>query len=246
MFMNKHITMWTSALALILGLSSAGTAHAAGTPSVFPMTGTLDMEIHLDVAVTSGNGLSVTIDGHESVSRGTIASTKGKATFVAPYTPVPGNPKGSGVSISFPDIVMSDPVVHAKIIAGSDSSQTMSWQSSDGEVSLDPLAPNGSAMLVRGTANKTRVFTLDKVCGGLFIVGVRGIFPTGASLELTFVEGSSEVTRTVPLIGAGAALWTQLSKPVETGVNGSTKWTITADSSATSSPIGCRSIPVVQ
>jgi hypothetical protein len=244
MIMKKLFTTWTSAFALLLGLSCASVVHAAS--GIFPMTGTLDMEIHLDVAVTSGDGLSVTIDGHESVSRGMIASSKGKATFVAPYTPVPGNPKGSGVSIPFPDIAMTDPVVHARIIVGSESSNTMSWQSSDGEVSLDPLAPNGSAMLVRGSANKTRVFTLDKVCGGLFIIGVRGIFPTGASLELTFVEGSSQATRTVPLIGAGAALWTQLSAPVETDANGSVKWAITADSSATSSKIDCRSIPLVQ
>lgn len=242
--MQKLSTLWAGAFALALSLSGATSTHAA--PGVFPMTGTLDMEIHLDVAVVSNNGLAVTIDGHESVSRGAISSAKGSASFEAPYTPVPGNPKGSGVAISFPDIVMTNPIVHARVIIGSASSNTISWLASDGEVSLDPIAPNGSAMLVRGSADKTRVYTLDKACGGLFRVSVRGIFPTGASLELTFVEGSSQVTRTVPLIGAGAALWTQFSAPVETGVNGSTKWTISADSSATSNPISCRSIPVVQ
>lgn len=242
--MKKLSTLCAGVFALALSLSGTTNVHAAS--GIFPMAGTLDMEIHLDVAVTSGNGLSVTIDGHESVSRGTIASSKGNASFVAPYTPVPGNPKGSAVAIPFPDIAMSDPVVNARIIAGSESSQTISWQASDGRVSLDPLTPSGSAMIVRGAADKTRLYTLDKVCGGLFIVGVRGIFPTGASLELTFEEGNTSVTKTVPLIGAGTALWTQLSGPVQTGANGSTRWTVSAKSAAKSNSIDCRSIPVQQ
>ncbi len=236
---------YVSALALTLSLCGPGSARAANPASVFPMSGAVDMEIHLDVQVTSNNGISVTIDGHESVSRGTISSSKGRGAFVAPYTPVPGNPKGSAVAISFSEIQMSNPTVRARIIAGSESSETVSWKASDGEVSLDPEIA-GAPMLIHGTANKVRLFTLDKSCGGLFIIGVRSVFPTGATLELTFEEGVVEETRLVPLISANAALWTQLSAPVDTGANGAAQWTVTAAPSAKSAKIDCRLISVQQ